>query len=220
MLASSPSTRVACHAGLGIYYKEFIPGPPLRRLLRILHGSRAGRTWRGNEALRLSGFTAPENLARGRLDGGREYLFSRAVPGESVAHWLRRGLDGRDGASLAMRRDLLRALGTLVGRFHAAGFIHGNLRPRHVLASFKGGQFRLGLIDNEGNRLRRPPPGKAILRNLVELNQLAPEDLTRTDRWRCFLAWRQQHPELGHLEARLLAAEAYRLALRRGNGGR
>ncbi|WP_157976721.1 lipopolysaccharide kinase InaA family protein [Parahaliea mediterranea] len=215
VVASSPYARVAREASLGVFYKAFLPRTPLERLKGLLRGSRARRARLQSDALNHAGFTAPENLAWGRLGGGREYLFSRAVPGEGITHWLRHGLSGRDAATLVLRRNLLRELGTYIGRLHATGFIHGDLRTSNVLANYKGGQFRFALIDNERNLRRRPPPGKLVLKNLMQLNMLLPSDLTRTDRWRFFQAWRRQHPELGHLEARILATESYRWAMRR-----
>ncbi|WP_268939939.1 lipopolysaccharide kinase InaA family protein [Parahaliea maris] len=161
-----------------------------------------------------AGFTAPTSLAWGRLPQGREYLFTSAMAGDSITHWLRHGLTGRDPATLLLRRNLLRELGTCIGRLHASGFIHGDLQPHNVLATYKGGQFRFALLDNEGNLRRQPPPGKLLLKNLMQLNMLLPEDLTRSDRWRFFLSWRRQHPELGHSEARILAMEAYQRAIR------
>jgi len=215
LVASSPYARVAQQRNESLYYKEFLPRSPLEQIKGLLRGSRAKRARRNSEALLRSGFSAPDNLAWGRLPNGREYLMTRAVPGESITQWLRHGLSGRDAATLLLRRSLLQELGTFIGRLHATGYIHGDLRPSNVLANFKGGQFRFALIDNERNILRRPPPGKLLLKNLMQLNMLLPGDLTRSDRWRFFLAWRQQHLELGHREARLLAVEAYRWAMRR-----
>lgn len=205
---------MARNAERGELYQEFLPRSPLDRLQGLLRGSRCTRARRQADALNHAGFTAPASLAWGHLPGGREYLFSSTVAGDSITHWLRHGLTGRDPATLALRRNLLRELGTCIGRLHASGFIHGDLQPNHVLATYKGGQFRFALIENEGNLRRQPPPGKLLLGNLAQLNLLLPGDLTRSDRWRCFLSWRRQHPELGHSEARILAVEAYRRAAR------
>jgi serine/threonine protein kinase len=211
LVASGRAGRVARHRGEGLYYREYHRPRPLAQMRETLCyglGGRARRAERSSEALRLAGFSAPTALARGSLANGNTYLFYRALPGESVSDWLRHALAERDPASLALRRRLLRELGTFVGRLHAAGFVHGDLRPRHILAHYQGGQFRFALVDTERARLRRPPPGTWLLADLRQLASLPAPALTRSDRWRFFLAWRQQHPALGHLEARLLAAEA------------
>ena len=49
----------------------------------------------------------------------------------------------------------------------------------------------------------------------MQLNMLLPSDITRTDRWRFFLAWQQQMPGFSRVESRLLALESYRWAMRR-----
>ncbi|MBA6413844.1 hypothetical protein H2508_12050 [Parahaliea sp. F7430] len=215
LVSSSVNTRVAVQPNEGLYYKEFLPRSPLEYIKALLLGSRATRARRNSDALRKSGFDAPEHVAWGRLPNGHDYLIALAIPGDGITHWLRHGLTGRDPATLILRRNLLQALGTFIGRLHNTGYIHGDLRPSNVLANYKGGQFRFALIDNERNILRRPPPGKLLLKNLMQLNMLLPSDLTRSDRWRFFLAWQQQYPELGHQEARLLAIEAYQWAMRR-----
>jgi tRNA A-37 threonylcarbamoyl transferase component Bud32 len=181
----------------------------------VVKGSRATRARRNSEALWKAGFEAPTNIAWGTLPGGREYLFTHAVPGAGVTQWLRFDLCTRDPASLALRRQLLRELGVFIGRLHATGFIHGDLRPSNVLAAKGMERFQFSLIDNERNIQQTPPPGKLVLKNLMQLNMLLPTDLTRTDRMRFFSAWHSQMRDLTEVEARLLAIEAYRWACRR-----
>lgn len=209
-VASSPHSVVAHNPSAGLYYKAYTARSILGRLGTRL-GLGTGRRARRNSArLALAGFTAPQYVDVGVLENGHEYVFMSALAGEPVSHWLRQALGDRDPATLALRRALLRELGTFIGRLHAAGFLHGNLEAGNVLATYKGGQFRFALINNERGRLRRPPPGTGLLADLAALNRLPASAVTRADRWRCFLAWRRQHPELGHEEARLLAVEAYR----------
>lgn len=215
MVASSGYARVALEENLGVYYKAFLPRGPLEATKALLSGSRAKRARLQNDALRLAGFIAPENLAWGRLPGNREYLFSSAVPGHGVTWWLRDRLLQRSGEPLQQRRKLMRSLGKFIGSLHAAGFTHGDLRTSNVLAELVGGSFQFGLIDNERNRRRRPPPGRAVLRNLMQLNMLLPTDLSNRDRMRFFVAWREQQPGLTRAEARLLARESYGWAMRR-----
>ena len=111
MVGSSAYARVAVAEESGIYYKEFLPRGPLESFKAWVKGSRATRARRQNEALRAAGFTAPENLAWGRLGRGHDYLFSRAVPGSGVTAWLREKLVRREGEALQQRRTLLRGRG-------------------------------------------------------------------------------------------------------------
>jgi len=215
LVGSSVHARVAWQRDQGLYYKEFLARSPLESIKALLRGSRATRARRQNDALRAAGFSAPLNVAWGKLPGGCEYLFSSAVPGRGVTQWLRGELTQRQGESLRMRRALLFSLGTFIGRLHAAGFIHGDLRTSNVLASRQEGEFTFALIDNERNCRQQPAAGMKLLRNLMQLNMLLPSDLTATDRMRFFTAWRTEMPELSVPEARLLGVEAYRWAMRR-----
>lgn len=214
-VSSSASTRVAVHRKLQLYYKEFLTRSPAAVLQAQVKGNRATRARLNAEALLLAGIDAPHNVLWGQLPGGGEYLFTVAVPGASIRRWLCETLASRDEEQLRLRRQLLYALGTFIGRVHATGFIHGELSPDNVLAALVQGQFRFTLLNNEGNTQKIPTPGKLLLRNLMHINMLPLADLGRTDRMRFLRAWRRQMRDLSSVEGKILAAEAYRGALRR-----
>ncbi|PLW70826.1 lipopolysaccharide kinase InaA family protein [Pseudohalioglobus lutimaris] len=215
MVGSSVNARVAAQLAEGIYYKEFLPRSPLETLKACFRGSRAQRARRHNDALQEAGFSAPNNIAWGKLPGGREYLFSTAVAGKGVTSWLREELAMRQEQSPSLRWALLGALGTFVGRLHAAGFIHGDLRTSNVLAVLDGETFHFALIDNERNVQSQPAAGRSLMRNLMQLNMLPAADLSNTDRMRFFRQWRKQMPHYTEAESKLLAIESYRWAMRR-----
>jgi serine/threonine protein kinase len=215
LVDSSSHTRVARNRALQLFYKEFRPRSPAENLKALLRGSRAQRARRNSEALLSVGISAPANIAWGKLERGREYLFTTEVPGRGVDQWLRDALAGRSPELLARRRQLLDELGVFIGRMHATGFVHGDLRPGNVLASFEGGHFRFSLIDNERTVRFSTPPGKGLLRNMMQLNMLTPAELSLAARARFFRGWRHQMRDLSRLECTILGAEAYRWAMRR-----
>jgi serine/threonine protein kinase len=215
LVGSSQSARVAFHSGKSLYYKEFLPRGPLEALKALFRGSRATRARLNSEALLRAGIQAPRNVAWGRLPNNREYLYTEAAPGEGVTRWLRDHLAQREGEDLTTRRQLLRELGHFIGRVHAAGFIHGDLRTSNVLASRGQSGFEFTLIDNERNLHTLPAPGRGLLRNLMQLNMLPPAQLSRGDRMRFFCAWRTEMNDLSDIETKVLAAEAYHWAMRR-----
>jgi hypothetical protein len=214
-VASSKFARVARHAGQGLFYKEFLPRGPAEMIKAVFRGSRGRRARLNSEALLTAGIQAPANVAWGSLPKRREYLFTRAARGEGITHWLRSQLVERSGEALATRRLLLRQLGGFIGRVHAAGFIHGDLRTSNVLAYRDDDGFHFTLIDNERNIRAEPPPGKGLLRNLMQLNMLPPANLSCTDRMRFFGAWRQEMDQLSDIEARVVALDAYHWAMGR-----
>lgn len=211
---SSAHTRVACNSERQLYFKEFLQRGPADSFKALVRGSRATRARRNADALLLAGIEAPQSVHWGKLPGGNEYLFSVSLPGRRIDHWLRDGHRG-DATDLATRRALLSALGTFIGRVHAAGFIHGDLRPGNVLAERHGELFRFALLDNERNQRKSPPPGRMLLRNLMQLNMLPCQELGTTDRMRFFAAWRAHMLEYTAPEARVMATEAYAWAMRR-----
>lgn len=211
---TSSACLVACNPSLQVYYKEFPLTSPLSRLTALLRGSRASRWRRHSDALNYAGIEAPESLAWGKLPNGREYLFTRAAAGRDVATWLRKTLRERSGEALASRRQLLEALGIFIGRLHATGFLPGDLEASDVLAEQLEDRFQFTLINNEHLVKKLPPPGRMLLKNLMELNLLPPSALTRTDRMRFFVAWRRQMRDFSSVETKVLAAEAYSWAMR------
>lgn len=205
--------RVLYHARRGVYYREFTPRGALGRLGSLIRGGRPARERKGNAALLFAGIEAPENLAWGKLPGGGQYLFTRAWHGRRVSQWLSEALPTGSSAHRANRWRLLRELGRHIGRLHATGFVPGDLCPGNVLAHWRGDRFTFCLLDNERTLRTSRPSGRQLLRNLVQLNRHCPNDLSRTDRWRFFCAWRSQLRELSEVESRVLATEAYRRAM-------
>lgn len=214
---SSGFARVAFNPQQQLYYKEFLPRSPAEKLKGLVRGSRATRARKRGDALHRAGFAAPINVAWGKLPRGREYLVTRAAAGDDVTAWLRTTLVERSGDQLQIRRRLLSALGTFIGRLHAAGFVHGDLRPGNILADLSNERFHFTLIDNERTVRILPPPGKLLLKNLMQLNMLSARDLSLADRMRFFRAWRREMPEFSPVDNKLLAAEAYLWAVRRLN---
>lgn len=222
-VASSTFSRVAYNAELGLYYKEFLPRSPIETAKGWLRGTRAARARKANDALRFAGFGSPQTIYHGKLEGGREFDYSQSVPGECIEIWLRKTVrktahnpqpNGKPEIT-QLRRELLSTLGVAVGRLHASGFIHGDLRPGNVVAQHTHGRFQLSFLDNERTVRRHSPSGKMLLRNIMQLNMLPHSLLSKADRMRFFTAWRRQMRELSPVEAKIVAAEGYRWAMRR-----
>jgi serine/threonine protein kinase len=214
-VSASDFTRVAVNRTLGLHYKEYQIRSPAASLKARVTGSRAERARSNNDALLLAGIDAPRNVHWGKLPHGREYLFMETAPGTSVNRWVIDTLAQTHGEARRLRRQLLQALGTFIGRVHATGFIHGDLRPGNVLAVQIADQFHFTLIANESNTHKVPTPGKLLLRNLMQLNMLPLSKLSRTDRMRFFCAWRRQMRDLSAVEAKVLATEVYVRAQKR-----
>jgi tRNA A-37 threonylcarbamoyl transferase component Bud32 len=86
----------------------------------------ADREWRALAALHEAGLPVPEPLALGALPDGDRLLAMTWIDGVPFEAALR-------AASPAARRALLAALGAVVARVHAAGWVHGDLHPGNLL---------------------------------------------------------------------------------------
>ena len=179
-LSSSAQARVArgTWQGRDVVLKVFLPRSPLELLKSLFRGSRGVRAARRGRDLEADGFHAPPVLAHG-WDGTREILLMQAVPGDSLLRLCSRRL-GAPQLPLPERRKLLRDFGTFVGRLHEGSWVHGDLRLGNTLwdAERKG----FVLLDNESNQ--RSSKRESQRTNLVQLNMIAPQYLSRSDRLR------------------------------------
>jgi len=93
--------------------------------------------------------------------------------------------------NLSSKRRTIRSAGLLIRQFHEAGFFHGDLQLKNIL--IEGGQVLL--IDFDRSYRKKSLSLKNKIRNLFRLNRSAEKwirqglPLTRTDRWRFFLAY-------------------------------
>jgi hypothetical protein len=95
------------------------------------------------------------------------------------------------------KRAALYHLGTVIGKLHARGICHGDLRWGNVLVDRShGGQPRVVFLDNERTSSHPRIPDRKRLKNLVQLNIGSDPLITRTDRLRFFQAYLEENPEL------------------------
>jgi len=93
--------------------------------------------------------------------------------------------------NLFRKRKTIRSVGLLIRQFHQAGFFHGDLQLKNILVA--GDQ--LLLIDFDRSYRKSILSGKEKIKNLLRLNRSAEKwrclglSITRTDRWRFFLAY-------------------------------
>ncbi len=144
----------------------------LYRLGNAFRSSRAVRTWRMTLAFAARGIPVPEPLLcleerRFRLLG-RSYLVSELVEGGESLHLLWPRLDE------GQRREVLMALADVLGRMHATGAFHGDLKWNNILVRPGGGSPRVVLVDLDGSSVgfmfRRRRARKDIDRFLKDLD--------------------------------------------------
>ncbi|MBL4844979.1 MAG: hypothetical protein JKY65_05605 [Planctomycetes bacterium] len=162
--------------------------PKLRKRLAAVAGPLALRAWRAARACEVR--HAPIPVHYGLVLEGRTWPRGAALVLDLLAdvtmiHLLLK----EDGIpSPASRRALARAVGDVMGRFHASGLIHNDLAVQNILVrptESEGwdvwvidlDEVRAGIMDRKGK-----------LRALIHLADL-PEQATRSDRLRFFRAY-------------------------------
>ena len=93
--------------------------------------------------------------------------------------------------NISAKRRTIRSVGLLIRQFHQAGFFHGDLQLKNILVAGD----HLFLIDFDRSYRKSVLPVKERMKNLLRLNRSVEKwrrlglPITRTDRWRFFLAY-------------------------------
>jgi len=112
--------------------------------------SPAGVEFDNIEALQAAGVPTMQAVICGQqwgcLDALRSYLIVTAVPGRKLEQCIGEFLD-RNAENPDAVRDFTVALGRLVAKLHAAGYVHRDLYAAHVFLDERDGRTELYLID-------------------------------------------------------------------------
>lgn len=102
------------------------------------------------------------------------------------------------GENLFLKRKSIRSTGLLIRKFHQAGFYHSDLQLKNILAA--GDQ--LLLIDFDRCYRKSSLSAREKIRNLLRLNRSVEKwkrlglPISRTDRWRFFVAYAEDDKEI------------------------
>lgn len=189
-IASSANTKVAFRSEAPrCYYKGFLSRGKLESLKALVRGSRCQRAVINANILTGAGFNTPKVLAY-QAKGPLPWMLTEAVDGLGYGDFMASRLrTPMTPEKTHQKFQLVRAVGTLVGRLHHQGLVHGDLRPNNLIVVDALGQLELHLIDNERNQCFSRIPEKLIFKNLVQINMLFGLDLNHTNRHRFFLAY-------------------------------
>jgi len=154
--------------------------------------AKARQAWRMSVRLAADAFDVPHVLAVGeqrRLWRRRAFLLTAAVEWPDLAQWAIALAAAGVPAAWRRRRAVLVALGDSVGRFHARGYVHGDLVVNNVLVS-EGPPVRLCFIDHDrSRRTGRLGRWRQQRRNLVQLNRVVLPAVHDSDRLRAFVSY-------------------------------
>ncbi len=201
---SSDYTRVfRCHVcsngvSSAFYLKRYLYHSALDFVKHSPRPSRARRAFDASLMLQENGFDAPAVVGLFERRRGPfvtdNMLLTREVRNAAPIMQLLKDIRNRsDRDTLLAKRDLIRAFARTVGRMHAKGIFHGDLRLGNVLAVKEHENWRFYFIDNERTRKFRSLPTRLRLKNLVQVNMFY-HGTSKTDRLRFFRSYLESNP--------------------------
>lgn len=99
---------------------------------------------------------------------------------------------------LSRKRKMIRSAGLLLRQFHQSGFFHGDLQLKNILVAGD----RILIIDFDRSYRKLIIATRERMKNLLRLNRSVEKwkriglPVTRTDRWRFFLAYAGEDNEI------------------------
>lgn len=172
---------------VALYVKEYFSRSVTDRLKHILRPSRATRSFSAGIMLEANGLHSPDLV--GVLEKGqRNVLITLEIPNARPLYAFFGGeRPVENDTALHDRRRMITELGETIGRMHANGIFHGDLRGGNLLISEGSAGRRYYFIDNERTVQYRRIPSRRRIKNLVQLNLL--QAITLADRMRFFKAY-------------------------------
>ncbi len=183
-----------------LYLKQHLCRSAADFVKHIFRPSRAKRAFNASLMLGQNGIDAPVVAGLferrfGPFCTDNCLLTEEVAGGRSMVEALNDLHRDADAGALARRRALIRAFAETVGRMHARGICHGDLRLGNVLVVYEGQDPRFFFIDNERTKKFHRLPARLRLKNLVQVN-LFIHGVTNTDRLRFFRAYLAVDPSI------------------------
>jgi len=225
-----PSSKFAKVFKFNVYLKGKIYSLILKQYLNrsffdILKNSlrpcRAERAFKAGRMLKRYGFFTPDIVAVGRktfagIPTGNFLITSQVE--NSVPLYKMLDID------ISQKQQLIKQFGQTVGRMHAAGIFHGDLRLGNVLVKpvvslsnpKDDNRFVFIFLDNERTRKFKKLPESLRLKNLVQIS-MSRENISDSDRMHfldAYLAQQNIKIDKEKLAAQIAATVARRLAAR------
>jgi serine/threonine protein kinase len=179
--------------GLDFHLKHYHPADARARARSLLRASKASSEAERTREAGSRGVPTLEPLAVGESPEG-SFLLTRTVrDAQTVTAFLEEELPRLDARRQArVRQRLATALGRFLARMHDAGVVHDDLHPGNLLLRLGADdEVELYLIDLYAVRLGPPLDWPRSRDNLVILNRWFVLRSARSDRLRCWLAYRQ-----------------------------
>jgi hypothetical protein len=184
----------------GVNREVYVKQNPFRSILHSLkclfsHGSPARRSFKAEIMLAENGFDAAEVIAFGESGDGflqtKNFLATFGIENAKSARLHILGTrEILTPEQLLNWRRFIRDFGRTIGRMHARGIFHGDLRLGNILVRQDNNLWRFFFLDNERTQKFSRLPLMYRVKNLVQLNMGPYGIASSTDRMRFFTAYR------------------------------
>ena len=184
--------------GERLVIRQYSHGGPLRTLTRNLYlfGSRSFQELALTEEIRSCGISTISSIGAIHhqifFPFYQAYFLSLEVPHAMDLIRYFNGIEAHPSReNTSSKRKTIQSAGLLIRQFHQAGFFHGDLQLKNILVSGD----ELLLIDFDRSYRKPTLSAKERMKNLLRLNRSVEKwrrlglPITRTDRWRFFLAY-------------------------------
>ena len=148
----------------------------------------------------------------------RAYLLTREFPrARNLVEYFSEAGPVAHRESLSLKRMILRDAGLMLRRFHDAGFFHADLQLKNLMVV----DGQVNLIDFDRSYRKQSLSRRERMDNLLRLNRSADKwkrkglPITRTDRWRFFLAYAGKDEETRKALRKVLRHYSMRLFFHR-----
>ncbi|MCK5508677.1 MAG: hypothetical protein KAI50_09175 [Desulfobacterales bacterium] len=193
-----------------VFYKKFLPRNNFEKIKAIIRGNRSKRARKQAGILHKAGLPTPKILCWGR---GRKnvFLISKGFDGVGFFQYLKMNfLPPLSKEKIRKKRLLLKEAGSLIGKMHSMGIVHGDLRQNNLLVKEVENGFQFSLIDNESNRKWWFIPRSQIFKNLVQFSIFPDNLLSKTDLMRLYNAYAALYPRFSGIGKRFFLRNVFR----------
>jgi len=191
-----------------VYFKQYLCRSVWDFIKDFVRAGRAERAFKAAEMLGENGFDAPAIVAMGKFRDGlchtTNFLVTLGIKDAKQICQFLSDLQKDSELTTGGKRELIRAFGRTIGKMHAKGIFHGDLRLGNILARQEKNRWRFFFLDNERTRKFHRLPARRRLKNLVQVNMFQSATISNTDRMRFFREYWAQNEETETKKADLI----------------
>ncbi len=188
-----------------VFLKEYHYRSFLDKIKHLIRKNRAYRSIIATESLKAHGFCAPRSIAYGWeknsfLINRRHFTVTESIVDSKNIYGIFEEFSKSSLIDTKIKRKFIRDFGREIGKLHATGFSHGDLRGGNILVQENNGDWIFHYIDNERTQRFKRLPMKLRIKNLVQINMLFSHAISKTDRLRFFKEYMKENQSINPKE--------------------